>query len=62
MLTNASYGGAADLNGFYSLVVPVEVIADNTAQIKASFIGHRSAIDTIKFTGQKEINFDGNHM
>ena len=58
ILVNTTYGGAADVDGFYSLVVPVDFIANNTALIKASFIGYRSTADTIRFTGQKEIRVD----
>ena len=58
LLVNTTYGGAADVDGFYSLVVPVDFIANNTALIKASFIGYRSGTDTIRFTGQKEIKID----
>ena len=58
ILVNTAYGGAADVDGFYSLVVPVDFVANNTTLIRASFIGYRSATDTIKFTGQKEIKVD----
>ena len=58
MLVNTTYGGAADIDGFYSLVVPVDFVANNPTLIRASFIGYRSATDTIKFTGQKEIKVD----
>ena len=58
ILVNTAYGGAADVDGFYSLVVPVDFVANNTTLIRASFIGYRSATDTIKFTGQKEIKMD----
>ena len=58
ILVNTTYGGAADVDGFYSLVVPVDFIANNTALIKASFIGYRSGADTIRYTGQKEIKID----
>ena len=58
ILVNPAYGGAADVDGFYSLVVPVDFVANNTTLIRASFIGYRSATDTIKFTGQKEIKVD----
>ena len=58
ILVNTTYGGAADIDGFYSFVVPIDFIANNTALIKASFIGHRSTTDTIRFTGQKEIKVD----
>ena len=57
ILVNTAYGGAADIDGFYSLVVPIDFIANSTALIKASFIGYRSATDTIRFTGQKEVSF-----
>ena len=50
ILVNTAYGGAADVDGFYSLVVPVDFIANNTALIKASFIGYRSGTDTIRLS------------
>ena len=52
ILVNTTYGGAADVDGFYSLEVPVYFIANNTALIKASFIGYRSGTDTLRFIGQ----------
>ena len=42
ILVNTTYGGAADVDGFYSLEVPVDFIANNTALIKALDISGKS--------------------
>ena len=59
MLINTPYGGVADLRGFYSITVPISTVSDNKAIIRASFIGFRSAVDSVLFSGEKEtaINF-----
>ena len=58
ILINTAYGAAADIDGFYSLVVPVELVSNKSVLIKASFIGYRTATDSIKFTGLKEIKIN----
>ena len=58
LITNTSYGGAADINGFYSISVPTSVVSDNSTRIKASFIGYRSTTDSVTFSGKKDIDIN----
>ena len=59
MLVNTPHGGVTDLEGFYSIEVPTHNVSDNKAMIRASFIGFRSAVDSVLFLGEKEttVNF-----
>ena len=54
ILINTPYGGVADPQGFYSITVPTNTVSDNKATIGASFIGFRSTVDSVLFSGQKE--------
>jgi TonB-linked SusC/RagA family outer membrane protein len=58
MLVNTSYGEAADPQGFYSITVPTGSVSDNSAVMRASFIGYRTTADTVSFSGQKDITID----
>ena len=58
MLVNTPHGGAANPQGFYSITVPTGSVSDNSAVMRASFIGYRSTADTIIFSGQKDITTD----
>ena len=58
MLVNTSYGEAADQQGFYSITVPTGSVSDNSAVMRASFIGYRTTADTVSFSGQKDITID----
>ena len=58
MLTNSPYGGVTNLRGFYSIEVPISAVSDNRAMIRASFIGFRSAVDPVLFSGEKETTVD----
>ena len=55
LLINTLYGGAADTEGLYSITVPANLISDNNADIRASFIGFRSITNPIIFSGKKDI-------
>ena len=55
LLINTSNGGAADTEGFYSITIPTNLISDNNANIRASFIGFRSITNPITFSGKKDI-------
>ena len=55
LLINTLYGGAADTEGLYSITVPANLISDNNANIRASFIGYRSITDSVSFFGKKNI-------
>ena len=58
MLVNTSYGEAADQQGFYNITVPTGSVSDNSAVMRASFIGYRTTADTVSFSGQKDITID----
>ena len=59
ILINTPHGGVTDLEGFYSIEVPTNIVSDNKAMIRASFIGFRSAVNSVLFLGEKEttVNF-----
>ena len=55
LLINTSYGGAADINGLYTITAPTSLVSDNSANMKASFIGYRSTTNSVVFSGEKNI-------
>ena len=54
-IVGTGYGGVADINGAFSIYVPVSVVSAKTLSLKASYIGFKTKTDSLVFSGGEAI-------
>ena len=54
-IVGTGYGGVADINGVFSIYVPVSVVSAKTLSLKASYIGFKTKTDSLVFSGGEAI-------